>query len=121
MKVKSRKTEQIHYLKISEWKRMEEVDPSSQRRYIVLDSSELELKTTKISIEKLKGTGHTKVIPIKPEQKPIEIAIVEDDFNSEDFTIKTIANYLANKDLDDYIELFENDPRVGVKNIFENE
>lgn len=52
MKIESRRTGFQQILKIEEWDMMEKNDPGSQRKFIVLDSSDLQLsKAEKIDIK----------------------------------------------------------------------
>lgn len=112
MRVKSKKTGDVHQETAKGWADMEKRDPGSQRRYTVLDREDIQPKNEHIPIQKL---SHT----IKQEIKlPLnDIAIYSSGFNTETYSIAEWTKFFEDNNIKTYKEIFENDPRVGIKNL----
>lgn len=116
MIIQNKKTGIKYPCTVEQWneiqKQLDSNGNNMKKAFIVIDNSELTVEQEKIDIKKL--IPETEEIDIK---EPIEVAILKDDFNSEDYVIRDVEEFLKDKDIADYAEKFENDSRTGIKKL----
>lgn len=111
MKVKSKKTGDIHYISSKDWGEMEKRDGGSQRRYIIVDRQDIAPKQEHIPIQDIKTIAQEIKLPLT------DIAIYSSGFNTEDYSIPKWTEFLEDKDIEDYRTILEDDSRIGIKNL----
>jgi len=84
-----------------------------ERNYIIIDQSELETKEIEIDITQI-------VKPIRSlVRESIETAIYGNDFNSANYTVNEIKNFVKDNDFDS--DKFKNDKRKTILKLTNNE
>lgn len=104
MEIRHKKSNEIHYVSLDEWKKLGELNMQSGYKVLTTDdiqSHKIELKDMKPLIEKIEL------------EESLETAIYKDDFDPSKFTVKVIKAFL--KKNPDKVKYFANDKRSSIK------